>query len=82
MAQGAANRMTSDHNGKDIRVGYQLERLDSVADRLSHIEGEMKHLATKEDVSNAKLQLYLSWGAVVATGIIAAATAIARFWPD
>ncbi len=57
--------------------GYHTERLDDVDTRLARIEGKMPHMASKEDVANAKLFLYLSWtGAaislLVGLGLIAA----------
>jgi hypothetical protein len=61
--------------------GYHTEKLDDVSTRLARIEGEMKSLATKEDVANAKFNLLATWvgiGVAIAVGV---AGIVARFWP-
>ncbi len=40
---------------------YTTERLDDVNTRLARLEGERVHMATKDDVTSAKLQLVLAW---------------------
>lgn len=41
--------------------GYHSEGLDSVDTRLARIEGQMPHMASKDDVANAKLTLIMAW---------------------
>ena len=41
----------------------------------------MPGLATKEDVSNAKLQVILAWGSTLVSIVVAASVVIARVWP-
>ena len=61
---------------------YHVEQLDDASRRLHHIEGQMGHMATKEDVANAKFVMFSTY---VATGIMAIAavvTVAARIWPS
>ena len=42
----------------------------------------MESLATKEDVANAKLQLYTVWVVAAITVIVGIANVLARVWPS
>lgn len=61
--------------------GYHVARLDDVSTRLARVEGRMDSLATKEDVSNAKLHMLLSWIGIAIAILVGAASVILRFWP-
>lgn len=58
---------------------YQVERLDDVSNRLSHIEGELKGMATKADVANAKYSMLLAWLGLGMAVVVGAASIIIRF---
>lgn len=75
-------RDPSNQGGSARSETYHVERLDDVNTRLSRIEGRMESLATKEDVANAKIQLYTVWGVAAITVIIGIANVLARIWPS
>ena len=61
---------------------YHVERLDDASRRLHHIEGQMEHMATKEDVANAKFVMFSTYVAMGIMVIAAIATVAARLWPS
>ena len=68
-------------NGSFQVGGYHTERLDDVSTRLARVEGRMDSLATKEDVSNAKYGMLLSWIGIAIAVLVGIGTILARFWP-
>ena len=67
----------------DLSVGgYHVERLDNVSNRLSYVEGQMKSMATKEDVANAKLYLIITGVGLLVVFLVGIAGMVARFWPQ
>ena len=67
-------------NGKeDFRPGgYEVQKLDDVRDRVANIEGQMKSLATKTDVADAKVQILIAWCGAAATLLAAAGIVLAN----
>ena len=53
-----------------------VEQIAGVRERLSNIEGQMKSLATKEDVANAKINL-VQWALPLFAAILAAVVIVA-----
>ncbi|MCY4473901.1 MAG: hypothetical protein OXC83_00490 [Chloroflexi bacterium] len=64
------------NGNRDDQIGfanYHVQQLTEVGQRLSHLEGELKHLATKKDVESAKLSMMTVWvstGALILVGAI------------
>ena len=62
-------------------VGYDVQRLDDVRERVAALEKASESYATKEDVANAKLSLIKAWGGIVFAVLLGALGIFVRFWP-
>ena len=71
-------------NGSLRSERYQIERLDDVRDRVSNIEGRLeeliKTLATKEDVANAKLAMFIAYIGIGMSLLIGIGSIVVRLW--
>lgn len=68
-------------NGSARFIDVHIEQLGDVNRRLSELQGEAKHFATKEDVANAKFQMVTAWAGALLSLFFAVAMVIVRFWP-
>ena len=61
-------------------VGYDIQRLDDVRERVAALEKASEYYATKEDVANAKVSLILAWTGIGVAVVVGAASIIVRIW--
>ena len=68
-------------NGSSRESTYHVEQLDHLRERVARLEGEKEAFATKEDVANAKIQMYVSWVGSGIAILVGVGVILARLWP-
>lgn len=70
----------AESSGAVRREEYNTERLEDVRDRVARIEGRLDSLATREDVANAKLAMYIAYTSIGVSILVAIGTIAVRIW--